>query len=108
MIRTVSICYCNISTDLVMTLLRQRVLTSTMIAVWLAITPPLQASDTAALEVQTDSPQTAPGGCSACDARKQHQVKARLEKKKQQEQAGQVDPGQSSQSTETSTVNGSD
>jgi len=78
-----------------------------MIAVWLAIAPPLQASDTPVPEAQTKSPQTAPGGCS-CDIRKQHQVKARLEKKKQQEQAGQVDPDQSSQSTETPSVNGSD
>ncbi len=76
-----------------------------MLVAWLLGAAPLNASDTPAPEFQIDSVQDASsGGCSACDARKQQQVKARLEKKQQQEQAGQVDPDQSSQST----VNGSD
>ncbi len=74
----------------------------------LLIAPLVNATDVPSPEVQTDAPQTTPGGCSACDARKQQQVKARLEKKKQQEQAGQAGADQSSQSTETSSVNGSD
>ena len=69
--------------------------------------PLVNAPDTPAAEAQTELPQTVPGECS-CNIRKRQQVEARLEKKSKQEQSGQTGMDQSSQSTETSSVNGSD
>ncbi|MCP4332282.1 MAG: hypothetical protein GY785_06475 [Gammaproteobacteria bacterium] len=76
-----------------MTSLRRTVFATIVTAIsMLLIAPQVNATDLPSSEVQADAPQTAPAGCSACDARKQQQVKARQERKKQQEQAAQVDP----------------
>ncbi|MCP4472260.1 MAG: hypothetical protein GY815_16545 [Gammaproteobacteria bacterium] len=79
-----------------------------MIAIWLLANLPLvYASESATPEIPSESSRDASEGCS-CDARKQQQVKARLKKKQKQEQQVQTDADQSSQTTETSSVNGSD
>ncbi len=91
-----------------MTPLRRTVLTSTAIAASLLLSAPLAlATDTPAPGVETQSTQPASEECY-CSVRKRQQVKARLEKKAGQEQPGQTDSDQSSQSTDTSSVSGSD
>jgi hypothetical protein len=81
-----------------------------LLSVMLPSMPPVLASgNPAATPAAMDAPSESAGECS-CSVRKRQQVEARLEKKASSasQQPGNADAGQLSQSTETSSVSGSD
>ena len=74
-----------------------------------SMSPVLASGNPAAPPAAMDAPSESTYECS-CSVRKRQQVEARLEKKASSasQQTGNADAGQLSQSTETSSVSGSD